>query len=540
MFKNLLLSLTLLLFLSGKTFANESSIFMLNDLEISKQNLEKELKDTQLELKKSLSEDEKTVLKGSIKNLNEQINGLETKFSKIATGIDVTMIQKDQTQTDNSTLSEDIQQLLKPLIQSARDSTKGLRDKAYLQEEINHYKLVLPKATEAYDNVKNLLPLSTDKAVTQELKELESYWQQQVQLLSSQLNASLHQVEVLEKNDVSFSSSFQDNTKKFFHERGLVLFKGLMGTIIVLMVMKLLYFVMTKIFPVFKRSSRSFYIRLVDLFFRVLTVLLAVIVPMAIFYIEEDSLLFSLGLLVFIGVLWGFRNLLAKLWQQGRLFLNIGPVREEERIFFEGLPWQVKTISIFTVLHNPASGMNLRVPIEKLVGLNSRPSHPLEPWFPCKIDDWLILSDDYYGKVKGLSLEFIELEDLGGGKKTYLISDFLALSPLNLSTDFRVVEVFGISYRHQKESTTKVVELLEAFLLKKIEEEDYADGLKKLLVQFNNAADSSLNLKIVANFSGEMAPLYFRLHRAIQRWCVDACNEYDWEIPFPQLTMHQA
>jgi len=26
----------------------------------------------------------------------------------------------------------------------------------------------------------------------------------------------------------------------------------------------------------------------------------------------------------------------------------------------------------------------------------------------------------------------------------------------------------------------------------------------------------------------------------MQRWCVEACNEYDWEIPFTQLTLHQA
>jgi small-conductance mechanosensitive channel len=38
----------------------------------------------------------------------------------------------------------------------------------------------------------------------------------------------------------------------------------------------------------------------------------------------------------------------------------------------------------------------------------------------------------------------------------------------------------------------------------------------------------------------EMAPLYGKLHRDIQKWCVEACSVHGWEIPFPQLTVHRA
>jgi hypothetical protein len=45
---------------------------------------------------------------------------------------------------------------------------------------------------------------------------------------------------------------------------------------------------------------------------------------------------------------------------------------------------------------------------------------------------------------------------------------------------------------------------------------------------------------VIADFKGELGDLYNRLRRAIQRCCVDACSEYGWEIPFPQLTLHGA
>ncbi|MBU1666861.1 hypothetical protein KKC13_00435 [bacterium] len=518
--------------------ANETTLQTLEELYQSKTMLQEELKSKNEIFKKIPSEDEKHQLKEEIKKLNNEVSNIETKFEKIATGIDTSVI-KQENKDDSTTLSEDFQLLLKPLVDSAKEATKEMREKAKLQEEIDYYKVTLPHAVQAYDNIDNLLKLSKDKKIKQELEPLKKYWAGQVKLLSSNLNASLHQVDILEKNSVSFTSSLKQNTKKFFQERGLFLLEGFLAFIFVLALMNFIYLFSIKLFPIFTKPSRSFYLRLLDLLYRFVTVILAIVIPMAIFYIEEDWFLFSIGILLFVGLLWTFRNLISKLWQQARLFLNIGSVREDERIFYEGLPWKVKSINIFTLIENPISGVSLRIPIESLVGLTSRPSHEHEPWFPAKIDDWVILSDGYYGKVVGISLEFIELEDLGGGHKNYLVSEFLALSPLNLSTDFRVVETFGISYRHQKESTTKIIEQLEAFILQKIEEEDYGHGLKKLLVQFSAAGDSSLNMVIIANFNGEMAPLYYRLRRAIQRWCVDACNHYNWEIPFPQLTIHQ-
>lgn len=538
MFKIVVILLTFIL-LSTHINANEAdTLYTLKELQTSKKILLQELKLKTKESKTTLSEDSREQLKDEIKKLNNQIEDIDIRFEKIATEVDINSIKLNRTQP-STTLSEDFQLLLKPLIESAKETTKGIRQKAELQEEVNHLKVILPKASKALYNIEKVLKNSKDKELNKELNVLKKYWEQQIQLLSSNLNAALHQVDVLEKNSVSLSSSIKTNTKIFFHERGFFLFEGFIAFVLVLLIMQTIYLLVIKLFPIFTKPSRSFYLRLLNLFYRLLTILLAIIIPMAIFYIEEDWFLFSIAILLLVGMAWTFRNLISKLWQQARLFLNIGSVREEERIFYEGLPWKVKSINIFTLIENPTSGVSLRIPIESLVGLTSRPIQKNEPWFPCKIDDWLMLSDNYYGKVLGISLEFIELEDLGGGRKMYLLSEFLTLSPLNISTDFRIVETFGIGYRHQKESTTKVLDLLEAFILKKIDEEDYTHGLKKLLVQFSSAGDSSLNITIIANFNGEMAPLYYRLRRAVNRWCVDACNEYNWEIPFPQLTIHQ-
>ena len=80
---------------------------------------------------------------------------------------------------------------------------------------------------------------------------------------------------------------------------------------------------------------------------------------------------------------------------------------------------------------------------------------------------------------------------------------------------------------------------MEAHVDSQIQAEGYKDSLLNLRVEFQQAGGSSLDMVVIADFKGEMAPLYQRLNRAIQRWCVDACTENNWDIPFPQLTVHK-
>ena len=159
---------------------------------------------------------------------------------------------------------------------------------------------------------------------------------------------------------------------------------------------------------------------------------------------------------------------------------------------------------------------------------------------PCKTGDWVLLSDGMRGKVIGISPELVQLIERGGAHRTYQTADFLGQSPLNLSTNFRLKETIGITYDLQKESVTTIPDILKGHIEKRAADEGYADQLLNLRVEFEQANTSSLDIVVIADFDGVLADLYNRLRRAIQRWCVEACTEYHWEIPFTQLTLHQA
>ena len=536
--KKIILLILWIVLIPIQIVANENTIYTLIELKNSQELLYDAIDTKMMEQEIVDTEEEKNRIKEDIKLFHQQLSELKVKFEKIATGVDTSTIQINRTK-QNSTIGEDLQLIIKPLIYGAKQATADMRKKAKLQEESEYYQNILPKALKASESIEILLKSPKSKPLKKEFLKLKRYWKQQITLISSNLNASLYQLDMLEKKDLSFSQSLKISTKEFFEERGRFLLEGAVAFVSVITILEIITLLFVKLFPKTVKSNRNFYIRFGGLVYKIVTLLLSILAPMGVFYYEEDWVLFSMGLLALFGIAWTFRHLMPKLWQQTRLLLNIGSVREEERIYYQNLPWRVKNINIFTVLENPDSGVRLRIPIEEMVGLTSRPSSKYEPWFPCRINDWVLLSNEYYGKVVGVSLEFIELVDVGGGHRIFIISDFLSLSPLNLSTDFRIISSLGISYRHQKEATREIPEILERFILKKIIEEGYKESLKKLIVQFDNAGDSSLNIKIIANFKGESAPLYFRLKRAIARWSVEACSQYNWEIPFPQMTLHR-
>ncbi|MEJ1421073.1 MAG: hypothetical protein Q2484_11030, partial [Candidatus Sedimenticola sp. (ex Thyasira tokunagai)] len=80
--------------------------------------------------------------------------------------------------------------------------------------------------------------------------------------------------------------------------------------------------------------------------------------------------------------------------------------------------------------------------------------------------------------------------------------------------------------------------ILHDYIQQRLQQEGYGEQLLNLRVEFAQANSSSLDLVVMADFDGELGDLYNRLRRAIQRFCVDACTEYGWEIPFPQMTLH--
>ncbi len=489
-------------------------------------------------LESAQSAAEKKEIQQQLDKLGVDLETTSRNLKEIAAGADIASLRAQEETEFN--FQKEVFSLLRPALKEMRDMTSHVRLKSDLKEKIAYYQEKLPIAELAVTNISELLAENEDESLEQQLIAILADWQKQLTFIQSELRSAELQLDKMERSEVSNAEASQSYLKSFFQKRGLYLSGAILVVILVLFVSRISYWTLVKVIPGYRKEHRSFRIRLLDLLHRIFTVFFAILGPMVVFYMVEDWVLFSLGILLLLGIGLTLRRALPRYWQQVQLFLNVGSVREGERIFMDGLPWKVRAINIFSMLENPDAEISQRVRIDDLVDLKSRPLKQDDPWFPCRRGDWVMLSDGMRGKVTGISQELVQLIERGGAHRTYQTKDFLSLSPLNLSTNFRIKETIGITYKLQQESVASIPEALKAYIESRAAEEGYAEQLINLRVEFERANTSSLDLVVIADFDGALADLYNRLRRAVQRWCVEACTRYNWEIPFTQLTLHQA
>jgi len=513
------------------------TIKTLNSLMRLQAELKADIADLNRDLDAAQGATAKRDIQARIDKLDADLLTTTYNLREIAAGADLASLRAEEEAPFN--FQEEVFSLLEPALKEMKDMTSHVRQKSELKEKIAHYRDKLPLAEQAIANINRLLQEADDAALDKYLQGMLAEWTKQQTFMLSELKSAELQLDKLEASEATLAEASQSYLKTFFQQRGLYLGQALLVVMVVLLLSRLSYRMMVRLIPGYRAEHRSFQLRLTDLLHRVFTIMLAIIGPMVVFYLVEDWVLFSLGILLLLGIALTLRQALPRYWQQVQLFLNVGSVREGERIDLDGLPWRVKYINIFSLLENPTAGISQRVRIDDLVDLKSRPMQKGDPWFPCVHDDWVLLSDGMRGKVIGITQELVQLVARGGAHRTYRTADFLSLSPLNLSRNFRLKETIGISYDLQRESVSSIPDLLKNHVEKRAGEEGYGEQLLNLRVEFERANTSSLDLVVIADFDGELADLYNRLRRCMQRWCVEACNEYHWEIPFTQITLHQ-
>lgn len=520
-----------------QTTNSDASIKMLHSIIKLKDGLNQRIEEKNELIQNSSSASEKEIIKSELEKMDKQINDYSLDFERIATGIDTSLFSDKK--AEKFDWKEEIVGLVEPGIKEIKRITVRARYKTKLKDERSRYEDLAPVAAQAVENIKTLIDQAKDPQLKTDLENLLPEWQGLEKQISNKLEIVNMRLAEMEKEEMSFIEASRTSIKNFFRTRGLFLTIAVVACIGVLFLLRLTAKGLIRLIPGYSSKYRPFHVRMFSLVSRILSFILVIFVLIFVFYVFEDWVLLSLTIIFITGVAWAAKHTLPQYWQQSRLMLNIGAVREGERMMYNGVPWLVKDINLFSEIENPALGITLRLPIETLLDKTSRPFHKKEPWFPCKRGDWVILSDGTRGVVTSLSHEMVEMVQRGGAHKTYQTGDFLALTPLNISVNFRLKTPFGISYDLQKESTSTILDTMKAYIEEQIEKEGYKESLLNLRVEFAQAAASSLDMVIISDFKGEMAPLYQRLARAVQRWCVDACTINNWEIPFTQIQIHQ-
>lgn len=495
------------------------------------------LETLQTDLEQAASDDARREIQHRIDQERETIRQLRDNFRSTLGGSEAA--EYDNSSPETTGIQEQITEIVQPILTEIREATSKPRELDSLRNSLANWQNRKLKTDAVLERIDSLILLSEQPALTAELQSARRIWAGRQAEANTQTAILQAQIEARTANQQSIWENLSKVFSNFFKSRGMNLIYAILVGVIGYIATRKIYSSARRLIPLKKKDDANITSCISD----VLAVLLAVLVSLfgiiLVFYVRGDWLLLTLVLIFLVGLAWAGKTALPPYLEQIRMILNIGAVREGERIIYQGVPWKVSSIGFFTHFHNPhLHGGHLRIPIRHIMDMVSRPPDPKEKWFPTEADDWVILSDETYGKIISQSPEQVIVLLIGGSLKTYPTPEFLELHPLNLSHGFRISETFGIDYQHQAGSTTTIPETLTNTIESSLTKEFTREAVRSIKVEFSTAAASSLDYTILADFDGTLASKYRTLQRRIQSTCVDACNENGWIIPFTQITIH--
>ncbi len=490
------------------------------------------------QLEKADGEDAKKLLLGQIELERERLHKLQENFRDIIGGAEAAEYEGES--SHDLTIEQLAIDLVEPISRAVQDMSASPRELDALRERLKLWQQKQEKCTTILERIQRLRTVTEDAGLGIEFDLTQRLWEGRKAECQGQIGVLKDQIRERESKRRPFLETLSDALGRFFRTKGLNLVLAMLSGVVMFYVSRRLYGMVRKYSPM-HRQKASFASRLVDVVAGMLAVLAALLCSMLVFYVRGDWLLLTLVVLFLIGAVWAGKASLPQHVEEVRTLLNLGSIREGERVVYDGLPFRVKSLGFLTTLHNPRlEGGEYRIPVKKVMHMISRMPDDKEPWFPTELNDWVHMADESYGKIITQTPEQVVLLKLGGSMKTYPTAEFLQGKPENLSHGYRVDLTFGIDYQHQKISTTEVADILEQAIYQALIGKFDKQDIRSVKVEFKEAGSSSLDYLVNVDVSGNLDSRYHVLSRMVAGVCVDVCNERAWVIPFTQITVHQA
>ncbi|MBX3616233.1 hypothetical protein [Nitrosomonas sp.] len=524
---------------NDRELQKELAIVKLNDIIRDIKQQRKEVDANLQLLMKAKTEQEKNRIQNELNELNNAIVEQESSFEMILTaGLE---LEKDDTEEQkNFNWQKDLLEIVQPILSELRQLTENKRKLDNLNKKIVFYTSQIANIEEALKHISKINTQSFEKEALIEFERIDRKWRDRLAKNRHLLEIVQLQYDEMIKSQSAKEVSVGEHIEQFATGRGTTLLMALIAFIAVyfsmISLLKLLHWLSNRK----KEQRRTYYQRVSALFYHFLMAALAVAAAFYVLSVRNDQVLIGITVLLLLSIILLLKSSIPSYVNELRILLNTGSVREGECIIYNGIPMQVESLNYYTKLVNPLlPGLELRLTLAELANYVSRPYLTDEPWFPCQVGDYVMLSDGSYGMVKCITLEniLLSLSD-GTMPRTYTIPGFLAASPKNFSQGFIVVSDFGVDYKHQMICTTEIPDKMAIGIREGLMQEAYGGALQGLSVYFSEANTSSLDYKIVATFEGMAAKEYFAIRRALQRYAVEVCNHQQWIIPFTQVVVH--
>ncbi len=521
----------------GMTEQAESVATKVNKLVVSIAEQRKRLDEFNSKLRTAKGAEEKRMLEEQAQEINKRLGSFRGSLEQIVIGgLDLDVLS--DAPPEKIHWQSELEQIAMPVLAGLRELTAKPRRIEGLRTDIERHREQLEVIELALDSIAVFENAELSEGARKRVSAIAADWRAKDAEIRQSLDVALFQLTNLTGQDVSWSETLKDAFDDFIRGRGLTLLLAIIIGFAVWLILRGLLHIYRRLSRNRRGRSRTIRLRVVEFAYRAFTVVVVTLAVMSVFYVRSDLLLLALSLIIVISVLVWLRQMIPLYIKETKLLLGVGSVREGERVVIDGIPLRTDYINMYTMFSNPSLTGARRLPLAALDDMISRPSDN-EDWFPTEKDDYVLLADGAFGQVIDQTVDFVRIR-VAKSPVTLPTVDFLTQGVRNLSREgFAVSVTFGIDYCHQSIALNEVPKGFRAGVLSMLADEGVAAQVRDVVVEFKEAAASSLNYHIWVVFDGSIASLYFKLIRILQRACVSVCNEQGWGIPFDQLTLHQ-
>ena len=546
-----LLTLFAVLLSSASAYANEPSkpangqisetntAAAIENLTLIQQSIETKravIRELREQLKQQEDPSERLETEQKLERLRNEISNLQLSFRHIAlSGVNDSALTEQPEKRIN--WKDEIEQISRPLLSSVKELTAKPRQLDSLRREIERRENQLKIIDRALDSMRLLKAQALPAVIAEPIDQLLVDWEQRKVETTRSLEISRYKLASMATEATAWYTSAGEATTDFLRGRGLTLLLAILISVAIWLSSKGIIALYWRWLYRSRTDTGVTRAPLVLYSYRLATAIIIVFAILMVFYLRGDILLLTLAVIALAGAALSLRQTLPRYAAELRLLLGVGPVREQERLVLDGVPYNVESLSIYSVLKNPALVGFVRLPLHDMNAQASRPAGE-EPWFPCQPGDYIVLSNGSFGKVLRQTIELVEIAVLDS-RVQIPTKDFLGMNVRNLSREgFGVACSFGIDYQHQAICLDTVPLRFREGIISRFEQAGMKDDIKDIMVEFSGAGSSSLDYRIYLILDGRAASAYFKAQRLVQQACVQVCNDQGWTIPFTQITLH--
>ncbi len=509
-------------------------------------DLEKRKKAVQTQIRRETDPQMTKTYQDRLAVLQAQQKDFESLFEKLSLGgLDTSrlevMAEEDLRDYD---WKNELIQIIQPVFKEMQRMTEKPRQLERLRTEEQSNQRRIDLINSGLKHLDEISEQELPKKSLERIAQLREHWstfRNDIQIRQEIIRGEILALE----DDTHFFGKLGQSLLEFIKGRGATLVTAILtATLIISLLSSILnYFAKRR-----ERLGRTRRVnvkwRLLVLCYRLITFLIATIAFLVVLHTMGDMVLFGLAFLILFVALLSFRTYVPRYISELRIYLNLGQVRQGERTIYNGIPWKVDRINLYSsYLVNPSlNNGRIRLTMNLMRNLVSRKIEMDELWFPCQVGDSLLLNDGTYVEVLRQTPEAVYL-DAFHSQIIYPTPDFIAMRPKNISKGFYSIVNFGLSYEHFNLPT----ELVFAKIKAKVEEmlarpeSEVGDAIQKVKVEFRQVNEGvSLLYTVIIEVHGSAAPSYYRIPRIVQEACLKTAQEEGWSMPSTEVSLQAA